>query len=322
MELGADLARHLRRSGMENKSLYLPGFHLQTLRRRPRSRACRLAQERARIREHSLMKLDACFGRFIPSLSISQHESGAFSRRRLWSKTNTFWAFFSQVLAADPGCQEVVRKAQAYAAAKGLAMPSSSTSAYCQARQKLESDTLEAILSNTSEQLQACGAQRRWKQRRVVVVDGTGVSMPDTPSNQALWPQQSTQVAGCGFPQARLCACFCLSSGALLSHRVGNRKQQELPLLRQQWDTFSVGDVMLGDKGFCSYYDVWQLQQRGVDCVMTLARRIPVESEQANAVLGHDDLLIQWPKPAWNPRLSYTRERNSGVRSCSVHRFR
>lgn len=109
-------------------------------------------------------------------------------------------------------------------------------------------------------------------------------------------------------PQARICACFCLSTGALLSYRTGNRKQQELPLLRAQMETFQHNDILLGDKGFCSYYDVWRLQERGVDSVFTLARRKPVETAHAQAVIGDNDLLIAWPKPAWNARSSYTRE--------------
>lgn len=131
--------------------------------------------------------------------------------------------------------------------------------------------------------------------------------MPDTADNQSIWPQASNQKPVCSFPQACICACFCLTTGALLSHRLGNRKRAELPLLRDQWETFTSGDCMLGDKGFCSYYDVWQLPQRGVDSVFTLARRTPVEAASALAVLGDDDLLIEWPKPTWNPRLSYSK---------------
>lgn len=94
----------------------------------------------------------------------------------------------------------------------------------------------------------------------------------------------------------------------MLSYRTGHNKNAELPLLRQQWDSFSPGDVFLGDKGFCSYYDVWQFKQRGVDSVITLARRTPVTAASAVAVLGPDDLLIQWPKPVWNKALSYSKE--------------
>ncbi len=293
---------------MPNQTLYLPGFHLQTLRRRPRSARQTWADEAARIKAHSLHELGARFERLIPSRQLAQHRSGGFSRRRLFSQENTFWAFFSQVLDADGGCREVVRKIQSHALAKGWPMPSSSTSAYCQARAKLGESMMAEIATQTGVVLDRVGKNSRWKKRRVVVVDGTGVSMPDTPANQEQWPQSTSQKPGCGFPQARICACFCLATGALLSHRIGHLKQQELPLLRAQWDIFEAGDILLGDKGFCSYYDVWQLRERGVDSVFTLARRTPVTHAKAKAVFDEHDLLIEWPKPPWNPRLSYDRQ--------------
>lgn len=293
---------------MKNTTLFLPGFHLATLRRKPRSGAQRLADEKARIRQHSISQLGDCFRHFIPAKALENKADGAFSRRRLFSKANTFWAFFSQILDADGGCQEVVRKVQALAATRSMPMPSTSTSAYCQARSKLDSAELETILAQTAKDLQEQGRSRWWKDRRVVVVDGTGVSMADTPANQEIWPQPASQEPGCGFPQARICACFCLQTGALLSYRMGHNKNAELPLLRQQWGSFSSGDIFLGDKGFCSYYDVWQFKARGVDSVITLARRTPVAAASAVAVLGQDDLLIKWPKPVWNKCLSYSKE--------------
>ena len=80
---------------------------------------------------------------------------------------------------------------------------------------------------------------------QVLDADGTGLSMPDTLENLAVWPQTSGQKPGCSFPQARVCACFCLHTGALLSHRVGSHKNNELPLLRQQQDQFQPGDIFL-----------------------------------------------------------------------------
>ncbi|MCG8377927.1 MAG: IS4 family transposase, partial [Proteobacteria bacterium] len=103
-------------------------------------------------------------------------------------------------------------------------------------------------------------------------------------------------------------ACFCLQSGGLLSYRSGSLRSHELPLLRAQLDSFEAGDILLGDKGFCSYYDLWQLQQRGVDAVITLARRKPRDAASALAVLGQDDLLIEWPKPVWSKATSYSKK--------------
>ncbi len=153
----------------------------------------------------------------------------------------------------------------------------------------------------------------RLNNRRVVVVDGTGVSMPDTIKNQEVWPQQRHQTPGCSFPKASLCACFCLQSGALLSHEIGNKKSHELPMLRKQWDTFKTDDIFLGDKGFCSYYDLSSFKDRGVDSVTTLAQRLPVSEAESIKVLGEDDLLIQWKKPTRSKASSYSQEDWKGL---------
>jgi len=241
---------------MKNNTLFLPGFHLATLRRKPRSAQQRLADKLHQLKQKSFSQLGSCFGQFIPKHLLSPTSSGLSSRQRIFSKENTFWAFFSQILDADGGCQEVVRKFQAFAALRSKTLPSSSTAAYCQARKKLDLSNLKAILHHTAHHIQTTFDTNKLKGRRVIVVDGTGVTMPDTEKNQAVWPQQSHQTPGCGFPQAALCACFCLQTGALLSYEVGNKKSHELPMLRKQWDTFKAGDIFLGDKGFCSYYDV------------------------------------------------------------------
>ncbi len=171
--------------------------------------------------------------------------------------------FFCQVLNADGGCSEVVRKFHAYTASQEMTLPSTSTSAYCQVRLKLEESDLECILAHTSKQLMQQDRDDGLQTRRVVVVDGTGVSMLDTPENQEVWPQSRQQKSSCGFPQAFICACFNLQTGALLSYELGNKKSHELPMLRSQWDTFEQGDIFLGDKAFCSYYDVVKLPEHG-----------------------------------------------------------
>jgi len=291
---------------MQNSTPLFPGFHLQTLRRKPRSARQMLAEKMAELKQKTFSQLSECFGTFIPHQLLHPAKSGALSRRRFFSKENTFWAFFSQVLDADGGCQEVVRKLQAFAAMQSNPLPSSSTAAYCQARKKLELSSLETILQHTAQRLQAMPEADRLNGRRVVVVDGTGVSMPDTLENQQVWPQGSNQKPGCGFPQAAICACFCLQTGGLLSHEVGNKRSHELPLLRKQWSTFKPGDIFLGDKGFCSFYDVHCFLERGVDSVITLARRLPVTDAGAVKVLGEGDLLIHWKKPVRTKASSYS----------------
>src|SRR5699024_4721002 len=104
---------------MQDTTRYLPGFHLATLRRTPRSAQQKWLDEQARIKAHSISELSRCFEHLVPSRALAQAQPGRFSRRRLFSRENTFWAFFSQVLDADGECREVVRKVQAHAATQG-----------------------------------------------------------------------------------------------------------------------------------------------------------------------------------------------------------
>ena len=291
---------------MQNTTPLFPGFHLPTLRRKPRSASQKLIDEKTKIKAKSFSELAEYLSYIVPVNKLKKPRSGKMSRRRIFSKENTFWAFFSQVLDADGGCQEVVRKLQAICAADSRPILSSSTSAYCQARKNLDLAELQAILSTMSKRRLSVPT-KELQGRRVIVADGTGVSMPDTPSNQQRWPQQRHQKVGYGFPQARICACFDLESGLLISHEIGNKKSSELPLLRKQWKHFIEGDIFLGDKGFCSYYDLSGLVDRGVDSVVTLAIRKPVSASDAHQVLGKDDLLVHWKKPKWNKKSSYSK---------------
>jgi len=292
---------------MQKTTPIFPGFNVQTLRRKPRSSQQKLADKMTILNQKSFKQAGEVFGRFIPASCLVPEPSGSLSRRRFFTKENTFWAFFSQVLDADGGCKEVVKKLQAYASAKGIKIPSSSTASYCAARKKIDESMLQSIFNHTGAALDQSPENGMLNGRRVVVVDGTGISMPDTEANQKIWPQIASQKPGCGFPTARICACFSLQTGGLLSYQVGNKKSHELSLLRKQMDTFKPDDIFLGDKGFCSYFDMANLQEKKVDSVLTLARRTPVTSAKAIRTVGKNDLLIEWPKPVYQKKLSYSR---------------
>ena len=277
----------------------LPGLHLSSLRKKPRSFAQKCLDEKIRKRSKSIAGLKACFGRFIPEKFLTNNTEKKHSRHRVFSKENTFWAFFSQIIDADGGCAEVVRKMQTYLAIHGEYSLSASTGAYCKSRANLKEDDLVEIFNHTASSFEVHPVDQPLAGRRVVVVDGTGLSMPDTPENQVVWPQISSQKEGCGFPSMRLLGCFDLATGAVLSYAIENKKRHELPLLRQQDETFKKGDIFLGDKGFCSFFDLNRFHEMGVDSVVTLARRIPKTERTCVKKNDKNDLLIHWERPAW-----------------------
>jgi hypothetical protein len=155
-------------------------------------------------------------------------------RERLYPPTVTLSMFMRQVLDADGSCQKAVNGWAAQRAADGLGACSVRTGGYCRARQRLPVEMVSALTRQTGQLLsQKALTQWRWRGRAVKLVDGTGLSMPDTPENQAAYPQPSTQAAGVGFPLARLVIVVCLATGAALDRATrsasGQRQRRTRP---------------------------------------------------------------------------------------------
>src|SRR5882724_7711788 len=109
---------------------------------------------------------------------------------RVFSPLVTLWVFLGQVLSADHSCSAAVARLIAHRVARGQKPCSPRTGAYCQARKRLPEGFFSAAACAVGRALEA-RAQRAWlwKGRRVYLFDGTTVTMPDTPENQAACPQ-------------------------------------------------------------------------------------------------------------------------------------
>ncbi len=166
---------------LNNLTSVLPGFHMPRRGRKPRSVQQVFADKISSLKRKSFKQVGEIFSRFIPCEYLKPEPSGTMSRRSIFSKENTFWAFMSQILDADGGCKEVVKKLQSYASLKGIKVPSSSTASYCTARKKMPEQSLSDIFQHTALQGDRPVKTGLLNNRRVIVVDGTGLSMPDTP---------------------------------------------------------------------------------------------------------------------------------------------
>jgi hypothetical protein len=251
----------------------------------------------------SLDDLYAIFGDLFAERLLERSAKGANSRRRSLPPQVTFWAFVAQALSPKSSCREVVRRVEAWWHWGQLrSAPSVSPSAYCQARQRLSLDTLRLIRAQVAWQMERTVLkQEQWLEgREVKIVDGTSFSMPDTAANQAVWPQPSGQQPGCGFPVAKMVGLFSLSSGALLEESVGNLHVHDSLLFTSLWDRLSKGDIVLGDRGFCSYGAMAALLGRGVDSVMRLHQLRKTDWRRGRH-LGPGDRLVTWSRPGPAP---------------------
>ena len=110
-------------------------------------------------------------------------------RERLYPPTTTLSIFMRQTLEADATCQRAVNGWAAQRAADGLQACSVRTGGYCRARQRLPPEAVSALTRHTGRPLsQKVHARWLWRGRAVKLVDGTGLCMPDTPENQAVYP--------------------------------------------------------------------------------------------------------------------------------------
>jgi hypothetical protein len=154
---------------------------------------------------------------------------------------------------------------------------SDNTGAYCRARAKLSEPALRRLVYEVADACEAAVPDEwRWKSKRVGLVDGFTVSMPDTAENQEAYPQSASQKEGVGFPLLRGVVLLSLATAMARGLAVGpcvGKETGETALLRELLDRFVAGDVMLADRYFCSYFLICLLKQRGIDVVSRLHQR-------------------------------------------------
>jgi Transposase DDE domain len=228
---------------------------------------------------------------------------GVVFRDRLFSPLLTLWTFLSQALSADGSCRDAVARLLAWRAAQGRTPCSADPSSYCQARQRLPLDLVRTLTRQTGQLApERAQPQWLWHGRHVKIVDGTTLTMPDTPANQNAFPRRANQTAGVGFPIARLVVLFSLAWATALDLALGptkGKKTGETTLFRTLFDALQPGDIVLGDRLFDAYGDIVELSRRGVDVVLRMrgGRGCDFRRGRWLATLDH---LVVWNKPRFH----------------------
>ena len=169
---------------MRKLERYLPGFNHILCGKPPRTTFTEFEEKLRKLRQSTLSELATIFADYVPADMLQSKEEGKNSRIRNYSYGVTFWAFLHQVLTPNMPCREVVPKVQIFCSQKKLPLPSSNDAAYYKARARINDTDLELIHDKVTAKVQQRVLEdQRWKARDVKVLDGTGITLADTPEN-------------------------------------------------------------------------------------------------------------------------------------------
>jgi len=242
-------------------------------------------------------------------------QDALFAEEDIFCTSIVLWAFLAQVLRGGKGaaCAAAVADIATYLQQTGGRVPSGDTGDYCRARSKLNLTALRGLVGEVAEQLQdGADPSWHWHGLHAKLIDGFTFTMPDTPENQAAFPQQKSQRPGAGFPIARACAVLSLATAAIHDLNIGpyeGKETGESALLRGILNCLKAGDVAVFDRYFCSFMMLAILRLSGVHFCTRLHQRRPSDFRQGQR-LGRDDRLVTWPRPkrpSWMPEELYER---------------
>lgn len=244
---------------------------------------------------------------------------------RIFTPLITLATFLAQVPSDDHSRQAALDRLLAWRATRGLPPASPDTGGYCKARRRLPETTPPRPAREAADRIgDRVPEARLWQGRRVILVDGSAVSMPDMPEDQAAYPQPSIQKPGCGFPVARVVVLIARATGVVLDAAVGRctgKLTGESTLLRGLHRRLRRDDIVPADRYDCSYFEVDLLQARGVDLVTRLNEGRAADLRRGRR-LGKDDHLVEWARPqraSWMDEESYaTTPETSTVRELRV----
>jgi len=179
-------------------------------------------------------------------------------RDRQLGPVETVQAFLLQVLHGNTACTHVPR----------LVGKDFTAEAYAQARRRLPLELFQRLLKDVCLRLHgSVDTAATWFGHRVWTIDGSACSMPDTPELQEAFGQPDAQSPGWGFPVAHLMTLFHASTGMLLRIAAAPMRTHDMARAHLMHGALAPNDVVLADRGFCSFAHLAMLHQAGVHAV-------------------------------------------------------
>jgi len=243
---------------------------------------------------------------------FAKHD-GLFGVHGVYSTAIMVWSFLGQVLrdGKEASCQSAVARVVSYCLQVGKTPPTSDTGDYCRARAKLSEAALHELTCDVASEMDE-GADQSWlwKSLHAKLIDGFTFTMPDTPENQAAYPQPKSQKPGIGQPIARVTTILSLATACVINAAIGpyqGKQTGENALLRTILGSLGKGDVAVMDRYYCSFMMIAMMLAQGTQ-VCARKHQLRHTDFRRGKRLGKNDHIIVWkrpPRPKWMDQETY-----------------
>jgi len=245
---------------------------------------------------------------FLPEESIlaACQQVGHAWRNRKFGPLRTIHLFILQVLCFNTAMTHL----------RHLAKESVNAPSFCKARMRLPLAVLQMLLRQSSLAMRGVTkGQGLWCGLRAYLVDGSSTIAPDTPSSQKAFGQPKGCKKGCGFPVPKVLGLFDAFTGMVvevMSFPLYTHEQSQVwrlhPLL-------GLGDLLVGDRGLCSYVHLAMLSLRNVCGLFRMHQKQIVDFRPHRRAggkgrpsstfvrrLGRHDHIVRWKRPNLRPK--------------------
>ena len=272
----------------------------------------------------ALKRIDNDLATLMPEQAILDacKAAGHTWRQRQLGPVQTLHLFILQVMACNTAMNHL----------RLMAGEIFSAAAYCKARMRLPLAALQTLLRDSSAAMRKAAAEAPgkanggtdtslWHGLRAFLVDGSSTITPDTPALQKAFGQPTGQKPGCGFPVPKLLALFDAFTGMIvemLGFPLFTHEQAKVWMLHP---FLKAGDLLVGDRGFCSFVHLAMLRAREVHACFRCHQRQIVnfqphrknrdKSTKENKAglptsefvkrLGRHDQIVRWKRPVKQP---------------------
>jgi hypothetical protein len=264
-----------------------------------------------------LQRIKSDLAEFLPDAMVEGacRQAGHVWRRRRLDPVLTLHLFILQVLHSNTALSHLRHLSKVPMTAAG----------FCKARMRLPLGVLQMLLRQSSAAMRcaAVGEESLWcggpgdqspgPWLRAFLVDGSSTITPDTPALDKFFGHPTNQKKGCSFPVPKLLGLFDVFTGLIVEVLCFPLFTHEMSQVWKVHPLLGTGDLLVGDRGFCSYVHLALLHLASIQACFRMHQRQIVSFRVHRKKhhkgqkgkprskflqrLGTQDQLVCWDKP-------------------------